>query len=190
MYTAPEIVILAQEPCIREALSLALRSELPGLAYRFEGVDFNPPSGTKIIFLHEKGEAVPAFVMPQDAFEKPVRVGALLERLSKHGSGRQEDIVALFGPYELHTSDGTLVKKSGESVRLTEKENEILKLLYSADGKAIDKEQLLAQVWGYGAGIETHTLETHIYRLRQKIEGDASAPQILVTQDEGYALKR
>jgi DNA-binding response OmpR family regulator len=76
----------------------------------------------------------------------------------------------------------------GNKVRLTEKETAILRFLYRAGQKSISREVLLQEVWGYNSGVTTHTLETHIYRLRQKIEKDAAMPEILVTEAGGYKL--
>jgi DNA-binding winged helix-turn-helix (wHTH) protein len=76
----------------------------------------------------------------------------------------------------------------GSKVRLTEKETSILRYLYRAGQRPVSRETLLQEVWGYNSGVTTHTLETHIYRLRQKIEKDAAAPAILVTESRGYKL--
>jgi DNA-binding response OmpR family regulator len=73
-------------------------------------------------------------------------------------------------------------------MRLTDKETAILRYLYRADQQPISRETLLQEVWGYNSGVTTHTLETHIYRLRQKIEEDAATPAILVTESRGYKL--
>ena len=76
----------------------------------------------------------------------------------------------------------------GSKVRLTEKETAILRYLYRAGQRPVSREVLLQEVWGYNSGVTTHTLETHIYRLRQKVERDACAPAILVTEGGGYKL--
>jgi DNA-binding response OmpR family regulator len=76
----------------------------------------------------------------------------------------------------------------GKKIRLTDKETNILKYLYRAGGKVVSREELLTEVWGYNAGVTTHTLETHVYRLRQKIEPDPSA-RLLMTEAGGYRLK-
>ena len=76
-----------------------------------------------------------------------------------------------------------------KKVRLTEKETNILKYLYRAGGKPVGREELLTEVWGYNAGVTTHTLETHIYRLRQKIEPDAASAKLLITEAGGYRLE-
>ena len=81
-----------------------------------------------------------------------------------------------------------LVDKEGTKVHLTEKEIAILKYLYYAGDKVVSREQLLVEVWGYNAEVTTHTLETHIYRLRKKIESDPSSASILVTESGGYRL--
>ncbi len=75
-----------------------------------------------------------------------------------------------------------------KKIRLTEKETSILKYLYRAGSKVVGRDTLLAEVWGYNSGVTTHTLETHIYRLRQKIELDPSSAEILVTEAGGYRL--
>jgi DNA-binding response OmpR family regulator len=79
-------------------------------------------------------------------------------------------------------------EKQNKKIRLTEKETSILKYLYRAGQKAVGRDTLLGEVWGYNAGVTTHTLETHIYRLRQKIEKDPAKAQILVTDAGGYRL--
>jgi DNA-binding response OmpR family regulator len=76
----------------------------------------------------------------------------------------------------------------GDKVRLTEKETSLLRYLYRAGQRPVSRETLLQEVWGYNSGMTTHTVETHIYRLRQKIEKDAAAPAILVSEAGGYKL--
>jgi DNA-binding response OmpR family regulator len=75
---------------------------------------------------------------------------------------------------------------------LTEKEINILRFLHRANGQPVSREVLLAEIWGYNSQISTHTLETHIYRLRQKSEGgtDNSTMEtpLLVTDAGGYRL--
>lgn len=80
--------------------------------------------------------------------------------------------------------------KTNEKTRLTDMETKILKYLYRADDRTAHRDVLLGEVWGYNAAVDTHTLETHIYRLRQKIERDPSKPEILVTEPGGYRLVR
>ncbi|MEM1146403.1 MAG: helix-turn-helix domain-containing protein, partial [Pseudomonadota bacterium] len=81
-----------------------------------------------------------------------------------------------------------LVREDDRKIRLTEKETNILKYLYRAGGKPVAREELLSEVWGYNAAVTTHTLETHIYRLRQKIEPDPGNARLLLTEAGGYRL--
>jgi DNA-binding response OmpR family regulator len=81
-----------------------------------------------------------------------------------------------------------LVDPKGRKLRLTEKETNILKFLYRAGPVVVGRDTLLHEVWGYNAGVTTHTLETHIYRLRQKIEPEPSNARLLVTEAGGYKL--
>ena len=80
------------------------------------------------------------------------------------------------------------IDSDGGKVRLTEKETAIMKYLYRAEQKIVGRDELLEQVWGYNSGVTTHTLETHIYRLRQKIERNPSNARMLVTESGGYKL--
>lgn len=93
-----------------------------------------------------------------------------------------------FGPYTFKPASKLLLESNGSKIRLTEKEASILKFLYRAGEKVVTRDVLLEEVWGYNAGVTTHTLETHIYRLRQKIERDPSNAEILVTELGGYKL--
>jgi DNA-binding response OmpR family regulator len=125
-----------------------------------------------------------------DYVTKPFRFAVLLARiraqLRQHEAS--EDAVFAIGPYSFQPSSKLLVSSKGNKVRLTEKETAILRFLFRAGQRSISREVLLQEVWGYNSGVTTHTLETHIYRLRQKIEKDAAMPEILVTEAGGYKL--
>jgi DNA-binding response OmpR family regulator len=125
-----------------------------------------------------------------DYVTKPFRFAVLLARiraqLRQHEAS--EDAVFGIGPYTFRPSSKLLVHPKGNKVRLTEKETAILRYLYRAGQRPVSREILLQEVWGYNSGVTTHTLETHIYRLRQKIERDAASPAILVTEAGGYKL--
>ncbi|UCH74938.1 MAG: response regulator transcription factor [Rhodospirillales bacterium] len=126
-----------------------------------------------------------------DYVTKPFRLGVLLARvraqLRQHE--QSEDAVFPVGPYTFRPSAKMLIDdQNNRKIRLTEKETSILKYLYRAGDKAIGRDQLLGEVWGYNAEVTTHTLETHVYRLRQKIERDPSHAEILVTEPGGYRL--
>jgi Response regulators consisting of a CheY-like receiver domain and a winged-helix DNA-binding domain len=126
-----------------------------------------------------------------DYVTKPFRFQVLLARIraQMRSHEQSEDAVFRIGPYEFRPAAKILVTDDGQKVRLTEKETSILKYLYRADGQTVAREELLAEVWGYNAGVTTHTLETHIYRLRQKIEPEPGQASLLVTDTGGYRLK-
>jgi len=125
-----------------------------------------------------------------DYVTKPFRFAVLLARiraqLRQHEAS--EDAVFTIGPFTFRPSSKLLLNARGNKVRLTEKETAILRFLYRAGQKPVTRETLLQEVWGYNSGVTTHTLETHIYRLRQKVERDATTPTILVTETGGYKL--
>jgi len=126
-----------------------------------------------------------------DYVTKPFRFGVLLARVRAQlrQFEQSEDAVFKIGPYTFQPSMKLLVDedRKNQKVRLTEKETDILKYLYRAGG-TVSRDVLLDEVWGYNAGVTTHTLETHIYRLRQKIEREPSNATLLVTDAGGYRL--
>jgi DNA-binding response OmpR family regulator len=126
-----------------------------------------------------------------DYITKPFRLGVLLARiraqLRQHE--RSEDAVFNLGPYSFQPAAKMLVApESNRKIRLTEKEAAILKYLLRSGDAVIGRDELLGEVWGYNSGVTTHTLETHVYRLRQKLEKDPSNAEILVTEPGGYRL--
>lgn len=126
-----------------------------------------------------------------DYVTKPFRLGVLLARmraqLRQHE--KSEYAVVTIGPYTFWMRAKILIENAtGRKVQLTVKEASILKCLYRAGGRVVSRNVLLKEVWGYNAGINTHTLETHVYRLRQKIESDPSNAKLLVTEPGGYRL--
>ena len=126
-----------------------------------------------------------------DYVTKPFRFAVLLARIRAHlrSHEQSEDAVFTIGPYEFRPAAKVLMDSKGKKVRLTEKETNILKYLYRAGAKPVSREELLTEVWGYNAGVTTHTLETHVYRLRQKIEPDPTVARILITEMGGYRLQ-
>ena len=126
-----------------------------------------------------------------DYVTKPFRLGVLLARiraqLRQHE--RSEGAVFSIGHYTFRPSAKMLIEEeSNRKVRLTEKETAILKYLFRSGSAVIGRDVLLNEVWGYNSGVTTHTLETHVYRLRQKIERDPSNAELLVTEPGGYRL--
>lgn len=118
---------------------------------------------------------------------KPYRIGALLDLVINYGSQRDLSVIE-FSSYSLDPIRKSFIGLKSGDVKLTDKEFDILFALYHAGQEGLSKADLLSCVWGYSQTLETHTLETHIYRLRQKIEADISDPSILITTDIGYAL--
>jgi DNA-binding response OmpR family regulator len=127
-----------------------------------------------------------------DYIAKPFRMNELLARMRAQLRvyDSSEDAVFQVGPYLFRPSAKQLQDTArGKRLRLTEKEAAILKFLYRAGGRPVPRQILLNEVWGYNANVTTHTLETHIYRLRQKIEPDPTDARILVTESGGYRLE-
>ena len=125
-----------------------------------------------------------------DYINKPFKFTILLARiraqLRQHE--QSEDAMFTLGPYTFKPAIKMLLAEGNRKIRLTEKETNILKFLYRTSEGVVPRDTLLHEVWGYNAGVTTHTLETHIYRLRQKIEADPSNARILVTESGGYRL--
>jgi DNA-binding response OmpR family regulator len=125
-----------------------------------------------------------------DYVTKPFKFAVLLARVRAHlrSFEQSEDATFDIGPYTFRPSQKLLLTSDEKKIRLTEKETNILKYLYRAGGKSVARDELLSEVWGYNAAVTTHTLETHIYRLRQKIEPDPSVARLLMTEAGGYRL--
>ena len=125
-----------------------------------------------------------------DYVTKPFKFAVLLARiraqLRQHE--QSEDAVFPIGPYTFKPASKILQGEGGSKIRLTEKETSILKYLFRAGEKVVTREVLLQEVWGYNANVTNHTLETHIYRLRQKIEKDPAKAELLITETGGYKL--
>ena len=127
-----------------------------------------------------------------DYVTKPFKMGLLLARI--HAQLRQYDrsegAILTIGPYTFRPAAKIMIDTANgdRKIRLTEKETAILKYLFRAGETVIGRDVLLNEVWGYDTGVTTHTLETHVYRLRQKIERDPSNAEILITEPGGYRL--
>jgi DNA-binding response OmpR family regulator len=125
-----------------------------------------------------------------DYVGKPFRFVVLLARIRSQLRQYEatEDAEFQVGAYTFRPASKNLVNAHGVKLRLTEKEAAILRYLYRAEQQPVARETLLKNVWGYNANVTTHTLETHIYRLRQKIEPNPAEAQLLVTEGGGYKL--
>ena len=125
-----------------------------------------------------------------DYVTKPFRFSVLLARMRVHLRQHEASDDALFriGPFTFQPGSKHLISEKGSKLRLTEKETAILRFLYRARQSVVTRDVLLKEVWGYNSNVTTHTLETHIYRLRQKIEQDPAKSQLLITEAGGYKL--
>ena len=124
---------------------------------------------------------------------KPLSLCKLMDRLKSgiHLFENSEDGYLRFNDYELRPQGKEIYNyRNDETTKLTEKEIAILKYLYkSGTDKIVSKNELLQEVWGYNLDAATHTIETHIYRLRQKVEHEDASAQLILTTDGGYQLK-
>lgn len=128
-----------------------------------------------------------------DFIVMPFRAAELLARLRAALRTYDERFDAVFtiGPYTFSPLDRLLTRRDGSRpVRLSSKEALLLKYFCRAGDRVLSNQTLLAEVWGYHAAVQTHTLETHIYRLRQRLEFNPKAPLFLVTEPGGYRLNR
>jgi DNA-binding response OmpR family regulator len=122
---------------------------------------------------------------------KPFRYPVLLKSIETqlHKFKKSENTQYTIGNYIFKPNSKILESNKSRSIRLTEKENNILNFLNKHKGNIVSRETLLHEVWGYNSKVTTHTLETHIYRLRQKIEDDPSEACFLITETGGYKLR-
>lgn len=157
---------------------------LPGLA-------LSPADSAAVAILDAQTAPAlpPALPVLKLARGRPMKAGALL-RLIERMAAEPSLYLAPFtiGPYVFDPQEKTLARGGGAATSLTDKEIDILLFLSRRAGGSVSRADLLKGVWQYQDGIDTHTLETHIYRLRQKLEEDAAAPRILVTDDNGYKI--
>lgn len=171
---APGILICGAENWTGAAARAAAEARLPAIVIASRRDDMpSPPPGISVL-------------------QQPFRMGALLDRIAAYKTaGARKRPPVHIGPYTLDPDDNVLADETrGFTVRLTEKERDILLRLHAAQSAVVDRDTLLGDIWGYGSNIETHTLETHIYRLRRKIESDPAQPLLLTTEEgKGYRLR-
>jgi len=178
---------------------------------RFVAIIIDPeiPDGnghTYIAKLRQQGHKMPIIVVADvsdeghvvrvlnagavDYLVKPLRLNELLARLQAQLRvfEKSEHATFIIGQYLFSPAARLLTDRAGRRLRLTNKEVDILKFLYKSGGQPVTRSMLLDQVWGYNAGVTSHTLETHIYRLRQKIEADPANCRLLISAHGGYRL--
>jgi DNA-binding response OmpR family regulator len=130
-----------------------------------------------------------------DYVVKPIKFEVLLARMRSQlrQHHQSDDAIYSIGPYAFRPGAKLLVNgdvQPPKKVRLTSKEARLLKQLYRANGRLLERQALLEAVWGYSSRVESHTLESHIYRLRQKIEPDPAAPTLIRSGEGGYYMPR
>ena len=181
-YQAVTAASVAEAQGMDQSFTAAVLDAATATPESLRAAGFTPP----ILVLTGADDAAPRGA--DDAIAKPFRFAALLEKLDALAARVQAASDAPFpiGPYQFHPAAKSLVA-GARKIRLTEKETAILKFLHAAEG-TVAREKLLHEVWGYGPAVATHTLETHIYRLRKKIEPDPANARILLTEDGGYRL--
>jgi DNA-binding response OmpR family regulator len=210
--------ILAESLCLDKEFTVNLAATLSeadallgAVDARFDAIiiDPNVPDGDGHCYLaklRQQGHKMPIIVVTNSGDEadvvhvlnagavdylmKPLRLNELLARLKAQLRvfDASEHATFMIGRFSFQPSAKLLTDRAGRRLRLTGKEVDILKFLYRAGAQVVPRSILLNGVWGYNAGVTTHTLETHISRLRQKIETDPASCQMLVTDQGGYRL--
>ena len=112
------------------------------------------------------------------------KISVILAKISN-----SNEITHKIGPFMFFPQKKVIMLDDKTKVELTEKEVDILKCLLSSDEEIVDKDKLLKQVWNYSSDVTTHTLETHIYRLRQKLEIDSSIPRLIISEGGGFTIR-
>ena len=129
-------------------------------------------------------------LLPYYYIKKPFRVQNLVKKISAIMAkiSTTIDVAHNIGPFVFYPSKKIVILGEQAKIELTEKEVDILKCLISSGEEYVDKEKLLKQVWNYNSDVTTHTLETHIYRLRQKLEIDPSIPRLIISKGGGFTI--
>jgi DNA-binding response OmpR family regulator len=199
-----------QATLVASLADAAARIAEPGARFDLIILDVTLPDGDGRAFcadLRGQGHGMPVIILTgasgeddvvrgleagaNDYVSKPFRGSELIARINAQlrSFDVSEDAVFAIGPYTFQPSARMLMRPDkGQKVRLTSKESDILRFLIRRDGQAVPRDVLLSEVWGYNGGVTTHTLETHVYRLRQKLEVDPNDCRLLVTVPGGYAL--
>lgn len=186
---APRLGILCADPVLRPVLCEILA------AYAAPVSVLPAPENTAettILLCDDSGNpSSRKLALGKDDLAFPLRAGFLIKKISRMLAENDLREKIAIGDFSLIVSESLLIheeKPTEPPIRLTDKERDILLALERAPERTLDRKALLDEVWGYVEGVETHTLETHIYRLRQKIEPDPANPRILITDGQGYRL--
>ena len=148
-----------------------------------------------ILVAEELGEDVAIAALDAGANDyvlKPFKINVLVAKIRSNIRQFEQSEFAIlrFGRFSFKPGDKILLNNSSkEEVRLTDKETAIIKLLYLSGGEVVTRATLLEEVWGYNTTLTTHTLETHIYRIRQKVGNASSGQDFIATESEGYRMQ-
>ena len=148
-----------------------------------------------ILVAEELGEDVAIVALDAGANDyvlKPFKINVLVAKIRSNIRQFEQSEFAIlrFGRFSFKPGDKILLNNSSkEEVRLTDKETAIIKLLYLSGGEVVTRATLLEEVWGYNTTLTTHTLETHIYRIRQKVGNASSGQDFIATESEGYSMQ-
>lgn len=163
--------ILLLDAGLPDGLGLLADLAVPAIVLGAEGAAADP--------FHQAGA--------RECLAKPFRLNILVGRIEALlRAAPPDDAAPRFGPFRFHRQSRLMVDDRGRSIRLTEKETAILAYLLEAGARVVPRQELLGEVWGYVDAASTHTVETHMYRLRRKLE-NAAAP-LIITEDGGYRL--
>jgi DNA-binding response OmpR family regulator len=204
MISQPRLFLAVDDPTLRQALAEHFAAAGHALAALPSAADvavvdaavggatelcrrLRAEDGLAVVLLAEAGLGADPAAAVDAVVAKPVRLSALAARLAEAAARRRAVADGAVGRWRLDAAARLLEDGDGNRVRLTDKETAILAVLRRAGG-VVERERLLAEVWGYSAAITTHTLETHIYRLRRKIEADPAHATLLLTEGGGYRL--
>ena len=198
----PNVLLLSDNQSFAEDLAGQIKLYAPEFTVYFDEKEAEP---VDVYVLDDKSEKVAG--LRQNHLKAPI---ILLEKAEKDNDGNAEreavflnklrscinvfqnssDAYLAFNNYELHPAAKEILnRRNNELIKLTEKEVAVIKYLYKSKDKIVSKNDLLQDVWDYNAEVTTHTIETHIYRLRQKVEHDNPEAQLILTEDGGYKLK-
>ncbi|MBU6234230.1 MAG: helix-turn-helix domain-containing protein [Alphaproteobacteria bacterium] len=172
------------------ALTLALESEVPYVTLVCpSGMgQYDPAGGPAVILGGRRDDDA------EDEQRRNMPIPAALADVLTALEGVAQDAVDTAEPrqhngWTLEPVRLTLRSPDGRVITLTDTEVRLLAILFDVQGEELDKDTLLQRVWGYRPGLDTHTLETHVYRLRQKIETNPTSPTFLMTTEAGYRLQ-
>lgn len=204
----PNLLIVSKNDLFKQDLMFQLKENAPELNLISEGMVAD------IVLIDEAQEMAasyakkysyaPVYVMlakgtdlPKDKglikyVQKPLVLNKLINYLNSaiNLAANSKAGKLVFNKYVLYPVGKEILNlRNNVTVKLTEKEVSILQYLYKIKNRIVTKTELLQEVWGYNPDVTTHTIETHIYRLRQKVENEDINSQLIITEEGGYMLK-